>query len=300
MDPRIVQIAGLVAAVAGILVALVGWRRGRSRSAVGEAPSEPVVISGDAASRPAAWRALLAPIANAFRPTNQADFAVLAGRLQQAGRRGRDEIDRFLEEKALLLLVGLAIGLALTTMLDGTTGLLALVACLAGGVMGADIQINSKIAQRKLALARGLPSAIDLLVTCLDAGLPLDDAITRVGKELVLSYPAMSEELCTTASEADAGVPLADALRRLAQRAGLDDLSALCAVIAQGYALGAPIAQTLREYAVSSRAQRLAALEERAGKTATKMMLPVALCLLPAALLLVLGPAFIQIGKAFH
>src|SRR5262249_5315063 len=145
-----------------------------------------------------------------------------------------------------------------------------------------------------------LPSAVDLLVTCLDAGLALDGAVARVAQDLAHSEPIVAEELKITAGEFEAGVALPDALRRLARRVGTDDLAAMCGVVAQASTLGAPIAQTLREYALASRKQRISMLEERAGKLSTRLTLPLALCLLPAALLIILGPAVVQLLKAFH
>jgi tight adherence protein C len=95
-------------------------------------------------------------------------------------------------------------------------------------------------------------------------------------------------------------VPLADGLRRLSRRVGLDDLSALCGVLAQAHGLGAPIGNTLREFAASSRRSRTSMLEERAGKLAAQMTIPLAVCLLPAAMLIIIGPAALELVRALH
>jgi tight adherence protein C len=128
--------------------------------------------------------------------------------------------------------------------------------------------------------------------------LPLDQAIERVGVEMK-SAPLLAEELRLTAAEYQAGVPLGQALQRMGARVRLDDLAAMCSMLAQAAALGAPIAQTLAEYALASRRHRMAFLEERAGQAATRLTLPVALFLLPAAMLIVLGPALLNLASAF-
>jgi tight adherence protein C len=169
---------------------------------------------------------------------------------------------------------------------------------LLGGLFGPSKLLVIKAADRREAVARALPGAVDLLTTCIDAGLSPEQSIARVARELELAAPTLAEEFTITASEFQAGVSLPDALRRLARRVGLDDLSALCGVIAQAHGLGAPIGDTLREYAHSSRRKRMSMLEERAGKLAAQLTIPLAVCLLPAAMMVIIGPAVIQLVRA--
>jgi len=74
----------------------------------------------------------------------------------------------------------------------------------------------------------------------------------------------------------------------------------MCGVIAQAHGLGAPIGDTLREFAAASRRARTSMLEERAGKLAAQLTLPLATCLLPSALLVILGPAVLQLVRALQ
>jgi tight adherence protein C len=135
-------------------------------------------------------------------------------------------------------------------------------------------------------------------MTSVDAGLSVEQAMSRVAKELSRAAPVLSAELSMASSEVEAGVPLTEALRRLARRVELDDLSGLCSVISQAHELGAPIVETLADYADQSRKLRMAMLEERAGKLVTKLIFPLALCLLPAALAAILAPSAIQLVRA--
>lgn len=297
MDPVIFQIVALASASGAAVLGALAWRRARSGSADAAAAVAAELGPSDAAPR-GPLRALVAPIAARLRPDSQQELERLVTRLQRAGRRGRDEVDRFLEEKVFFALGGLALGMALGALAKGGTGFLLFLACVILGLLAPEKLLDARGAERRDSVAKGLPGSVDLLVTCLDAGLSLEQAIARVARDLAHASPILAEELRLTATEFDAGVALPDALRRLARRVGHDELSALCGVVAQAHALGAPIANTLREYAISSRRQRMAMLEEKAGKLSTQLTIPLALCLLPAALLVILGPAAIQLVKA--
>jgi tight adherence protein C len=297
MTPELLDLVALAAALAGLVLALVAGRRVRRRDLLENARA--VAAGGDVVTPRGLLRALVGPVAQALRPRAQVELDRLVTRLQNAGRRGRDETDRFLEEKVLWLAGGVGAGAAAMALLPGMAGLCGFLLALLAGLVAADRLLAARAADRQAAVGGGLPGAVDLLVTCLDAGLALEQAIARVAADLAHAEPILAEELQITASELEAGVALADALRRLSRRVGLDDLAAMCGVVAQASALGAPVAHTLREHAIASRRQRLALLEERAGTLATRLTLPLALCLLPAALLIILGPAAVQLMKVF-
>ncbi|HKA86205.1 MAG TPA: type II secretion system F family protein [Haliangiales bacterium] len=295
-DPMLLDVVAMGTAMTGAGSAFVAYRRLRRRALVEAARA----MSPDGTPiRPRGLlRQLVRPVAAHLRPATTIELEKLETRLMNAGRRGRDEIDRLCEEKVLAGTAGAFAAAVLFFVLDAPLGPLLALLALAAGLFGADKLLDGRAQERRGQIARGLPAAVDLLVTCLDAGLALNAAIGRVAQDLAHSEPILAEELRLTASELDAGVPMADALRRLARRVGLDELSAMCGVIAQASALGAPIAQMLREYAVASRRQRVSYLEEKAGKLTTKLTLPLALCLLPAALMLILGPAAVELMRA--
>lgn len=297
MTPEILFLFSLGAAVLGFVLAVVAWRRANRRQMLEVASV--IAAGGEVETVRGVFRALVGPVAQAMRPRSQIELDRLVTRLMNAGRRGRDEADRYFEEKVLWMLGGVLFGLGALLMFKGLAGFLVFLIALLVGLVGCDRLVASRTAERQSAVARGLPGAVDLLVTCLDAGLALEQSITRVAADLAHAEPILAEELRLTASELEAGVSLPDALRRLSRRVGLDDLAAMCGVLAQASALGAPIAQTLREYAIASRRQRIAFLEERAGTLSTRLTLPLALCLLPAALLIIIGPAAVQLMKVF-
>lgn len=292
MSPQTLHLVALLASASGAILAFVALRRARSRTVL--APD----VVGVEAEPPGVLRGLVAPLANWLRPKSHDELEELRWRLLRAGRRGRDVVDRFLEDRAIALGIGLAVGITGAGLLGGGLGLIAL---LAGPMMGAvapDRMVDSRAAARRKAVGQGLPAAMDLLVTCLDAGLAVNQAVSRLAKEISRSSPILAEELALTAREAEAGVPLPDAFRRLARRVDNNELSAMCALIAQAYPLGAPLAQMMRDHATATRASQLAAMEEQAGKVAVRMTMPLTLCLLPASLLAIVGPVGIQLVRA--
>lgn len=288
MDAQALNFVAAGASASASAVAFVAYRRASAAAS-----------SGDTV-RVGLLRRLVSPLATQLRPTNQTELEVLTTQLLAAGRRGEDAVDRYCEERVLAMLAGMTLALVGAIVIGGVMGfLVALVAALVG-ISGPGKRVALQASDRRDRIAQTLPPAVDLLTTCIEAGLSLEQALARVARELELSAPTLAEELMTTAKELDAGVALPDALRRLARRVGLDDLSALCGVIAQAHGLGAPIGNTLREYAQASRKQRMSLLEERAGKLAAQLTLPLATCLLPAAMAIILGPAIVELVQALQ
>lgn len=280
----IALLAALLVSLAGLTIAFAGQRKLRATT-----------LGPDAGG---AWRSFLSPVATRLRPQGEALDQVLS-LLQQAGKDAA-ALDRFLEDRALGLLLGVGGSAAAALLLDDEVGLVLGLALLAGGVILPKRRLETAASERRSAIAASLPSAVDLLMTSVDAGLSIEQAISRVGKELDGSWPVLARELSLTAKECEASVPLGEALRRLARRVELEDLSALCGVISQAHELGAPIVRTLAEYTDTTRKLRMAQLEEHAGKLATKLTLPLAVFLLPAALVFMLGAAGIQLLKVLE
>src|SRR5262249_15357147 len=116
--------------------------------------------------------------------------------------------------------------------------------------------LNSKTKERQTALERALPDAMDLLVTCVEAGLGLDAAMSRVSQEMGLAAPILAGEMNLTFLEIQAGIPRADAFRRLAERTGVEDLRALSAMLIQTDVFGTSVARALRVHAEGMRVRR--------------------------------------------
>ncbi len=166
------------------------------------------------------------------------------------------------------------------------------------GYFAPSFWVSMRARQRRALIERGLPDALDLMVTCVEAGLGLDAAIQRVCADLKLSWPALSEELNLTSLELKAGITRTDAFRRLHGRTGVDELKTLAATLAQAEMFGTSIAVSLRLQASGMRVRRMHRAEERAAVVSVKMTIPLVLCILPSLIAIVIGPAAVNIAHS--
>jgi tight adherence protein C len=131
----------------------------------------------------------------------------------------------------------------------------------------------------------------------MEAGLGIDQALVRVGHELRMICPALSEELVTINHEQRAGKPRIDAWRSMAERTGLEVVQQFVSMLVQTERFGTPIARSLGQFADSLRLQRMQKAEEIAAKTTVKLIFPLVACVFPALFLVLLGPAVLAISR---
>jgi tight adherence protein C len=226
---------------------------------------------------------------------------LLRGRLAQAGWRSASATQAFLASKVLLALVGVAaVAWANALRLEPIPMVSAWAVLLAGaGFLLPNAVLQDRIKARQRAIDRGLPDALDLLVTSVEAGLGLDGALQRVATEVALAQPVLAEELTLTFLEVKAGVARTDAFRRLANRTGVQDLKTLAATLNQTTLFGTSVAAALRIQAEGMRVRRMQRAEERAAMLSVKMTMPLVLCFLPSLLAVLIGPAVVNIAVYF-
>jgi tight adherence protein C len=148
------------------------------------------------------------------------------------------------------------------------------------------------------AAARHFADMLDLLVVCLEAGLGADAAIARVAADMSLTAPVLAAQLQQAARELRAGASREEALRAMARRTGLAEVQALASVLVQAERFGTGIAASLRVHAADLRVRQRQAAEEKAARLALKLLFPLIFCIFPALLLVLLGPAIIQVRQA--
>ncbi len=205
---------------------------------------------------------------------------------------------------AARLLAGAGTGflIMLVMPLAGVTAGVALFAAIYFGSIGYFLPmliVMRRRRQRQKELQLALPDALDLLVVCVEAGLGLNQALIRVAEEIRHNSMLMSQELLQTNAEIRVGTPRDTALRALADRTGLDDISSLVTMLIQTDRFGTSIATSLRVHSDVLRQKRRQRAEEAAAKTAIKMVFPLVFCIFPAMFVVILGPAFIRIARAF-
>ena len=161
-----------------------------------------------------------------------------------------------------------------------------------------DYVLVKKLRKRQAALRRGLPDALDMLVVCTEAGLGLKAAIQRVAMEMDIQHPALADELKTTMLHMGAGMDSRTAMQELARRTGLEEMRSLVSTLQQSMRYGTSISDTLRAYGSDMLNKRLESAQEQAAKVGVKMLIPIALCMLPAVMLVVLGTPMIKLMGA--
>jgi tight adherence protein C len=166
-----------------------------------------------------------------------------------------------------------------------------------GAAVGAFLRgyyLSKRAKNRQMDIGRQLSDVLDLLVVCVEAGLGLLEAIKIVGDETKAQQLVIGDELSQVAGEVNAGSSLGQALRALADRSGVADIKPLAATLIQSEQLGAAIGPALRAISDSIRTRRRMAAEEAAQKTTVKILFPLVLMILPAMLLIIIGPAIVQ------
>jgi tight adherence protein C len=167
------------------------------------------------------------------------------------------------------------------------------------GYMLPDIILDKLIKSRQNKIRAALPDALDLMVVCVEAGQGLNAAIKRVSDDLMESSPIIAKEFLLVNLEIMAGLEREQALKNLGERTGVDDLISLCNVLIQSDRFGTSIGQALRTQSDFMRTARQKKLEELAAKTPVKLVFPLLLFIFPAIMVVILGPAIIQIIAFF-
>ncbi len=239
-------------------------------------------------------------IGSVLRPSSEQAMGKLRNRLVQAGLYGRDSVDLYLSVRLTVIIGGLLVFVVWSQTVESLPGVVVLLMAVASvSILAPSIWLDMRTTKRKVEISRTLPGTLDLLVTCLDAGLNLEQALTRVASETRFGDDLLSQELRITLEEIRAGLSTAVAFQRLAARLGHDEVKNLSALVAQASNLGANLGDTLRSHSQTMRKHRIVFLEEQAGKANAKLTLPLTMCLLPSVMILLLGPAVLMIMQSY-
>ncbi len=216
-------------------------------------------------------------------------------RLMLAGYRKPYHADIFL---GMRLAVPAVLGLSVALIFSDNTIIFFLLA-LVIGFFAPDFWLSYATNRRRERLRLSLPDSLDLLAICLEAGLGLDQAVVRVGQELDVSHPELSQELLLINFEQRAGVQRNAAWQAFAVRANFESARSFVAMLIQTDRFGTPIAKSLGAFSDALRTQRRQKAEERAAKTTIKLVPPLVFCIFPAMGVVVIGPALVAISYFF-
>src|SRR5580700_1331783 len=244
------------------------------------------------------WQQLVSRIGSLV-PASPKDLPRLKKRLIRAGFRGQDA-PRYFNGARVVSTVAFALAALLAgqqsqVALDNLfylTGIAAVV-----GYIAPMQYLSFRIRRRQRAIEKGLPNALDLMVVCVESGLGLDQTVIQVAKELQFAYPEICDEFTLMNLEMRAGKRRVEALHNLAERAGVEELRKLVAVLIQTDRFGTSIAQSLRGHSDYMRVMARQRAEERAAKLAVKLVFPIFFCVLPSLFVVTVGPVMTHLVR---
>ncbi len=282
----------------GLLIGRPGSVRHRLRDV------EPSVPGTDKGAAGARWRdaALRAakPISR-LAATSEAETTQLRTRFMQAGfRHASAPVIYFAAKAALAVFLPLAAVMFVDLKTLDVLGLGPIASLLGLAAIGYYLPngvLARLVAHRRRELFESFPDAVDLIIVCVEAGLSLDMAIARAAQEMELRSPALAEELKLVGVELRIGATRERALRNLATRSGVEEMSSFVAMMLQADRFGTSIADSLRVQADALRTRRRLRAEEAAAKLPVKLLFPLVFCIFPSLLLVLLGPAMIQVAR---
>lgn len=241
-------------------------------------------------------RSTISSAMGSVRPSQQVDK--VRHRLDVAGMS-----DSMTPEGFLAVKLGLALGLVALTVLAVTVSRLPagwrLLLVILGGVLGyllPNVWLNGVTDTRKSRIRRDLPDMLDMLTISVEAGLGFDAALAKYVKN---STGALAVEFARVLQEVQAGVPRRDSLKRLSERTEVAELSSFISAMVQADILGTSVSQVLRTQSSEMRLRRRQKAEEEAQKLPVKLVFPVVLCILPATIIAIMGPAVIRLIGLF-
>jgi len=160
-----------------------------------------------------------------------------------------------------------------------------------------NLWVQARADRRQQAIVNGFPDSLDLMLVCVEAGLGLEAAFDRVGREMAISHPLVSEMLCLAVLELRAGKSREEALRMMGERNQIDDIRAFTTLLIQSDSLGSSIGTTLRVYATEMREKRRMRAEEKAHRLPVLLSIPLVACMLPVMIGVLMLPAAIRVMR---
>lgn len=245
-----------------------------------------------------AWVALVTALERAGVPLVDTKDTTLRSKLVAAGFAG-EHAPRVYSLVRLMMVIGLPLFTLGLMWLSGSTASLfklyfvGMIAALLGLYLPS-LFIRAKADRKQQQIINGFPDALDLMLVCVEAGLGLEAAFSRVGMEMTRSHPLLAEQMGAVVLELRAGRSHEDALRRMADRAGADEIRAFATLLIQSQKLGSSIAQTLRTYASEMREKRRMRAEEKAHRLPVLLSIPLVTCMLPVMIGVLMLPAVIR------
>lgn len=302
-DPRTLALALIFAAVLFIVIAIgslvTSSDRAQRRLSGGVA-----VVGGStrhSIEQSSTWNESLAALEKRIGSMSRAERSKLRHRMMQAGYFSTNAVRIY-----YFLRLALAVSLPVIFLLmapflsrDISAARILIIAAMISlsGLYLPSLWVTQRIARMQRTITESFPDALDMLTVCVEAGLGLDAAFTRVGTQIGRAHAALASQFALVALELRAGKSREDALRNLARRVGVPEISSFVTLLVQSEALGTSVGHTLRVYSDEMRVKRTLRAEEMAHKLPVKLSVILVLFILPALVTVIMLPGIINIVR---
>jgi tight adherence protein C len=238
-------------------------------------------------------------LARPLTPKNEFEANKLRAKLANAGFRTEGASGIYLGLKFACLIAGLFIA---SGNMIGFGEFSQKSILISVGIIGVmfyfpSLLLTLAVRSRQQNIFLGLPDALDLLVVCVEAGLGLDQAMRKVAEEMKKTYRVIADEFALANLQLQMGRSRSEVLHELGTRTGVDDVRSLSAILIQADKFGSSIAQALRVQSDSMRTRRRQLAEEKAAKTAVKLIFPLVIFIFPGIFVVLVGPAAITMVR---
>ena len=222
--------------------------------------------------------------------------------LSQAGFRGQSVVAVYIASRVLGAIVGFSVTLLYVNSIPefGYPGFMKLVFAAAAGAAGfylPRVIVMNTAQKRQQEMTDAFPDTLDLMVICVEAGLAVENAFSRVTDEIMENSPTLAQELGLTSAELAYLGDRRVAYQNFATRTGLPAAKGLATTLIQSEPYGTPVGQALRVLAQEKRDERMSLAEKKAASLPAKLSVPMIIFFLPVLFSVVIGPAAMSIGN---
>jgi len=221
-------------------------------------------------------------------------------RLARAGYRGQSALITFVFFRFVMPFIVFVMALIFLFLIAhlSWSPFVKVNAALGAGLAGfylPDLYLSNRTSKRQASIMRAFPDALDLMLICVESGMSIEAAFTRVSSEVGAQSPELAEEFALTTAELSYLPERRLAYDNLAKRCGHSGVRAVAAAVNQAEKYGTPVGSALRVAAHENREQRMLAAEKKAAALSPKLTVPMLIFFLPCLFVVIMGPAIMNI-----
>jgi tight adherence protein C len=255
---------------------------------------------GQLRSEPVGTTKLIKQIVERFKLARLVESEDSRDKLTRAGLRGQTPLTVFMFFRFVMPFILFAAALIYLYLItdfawSGTMKIAASVGAALLGFYLPDLFVSNVIAHRQESIMRAFPDALDLMLICVESGMSIESAFTKVAAEIGQASTELAEELALTTAELSYLPDRKQAFENLAKRCGHSGVRAVATALNQAERYGTPLGSALRVCAQENRDMRMAAAEQKAAALPAKLTVPMIVFFLPALFVIIMGPAIMKV-----